>query len=235
MFWPFLNRYQTVILTNGGLQWLDHWQYCTLKIFIKNAHFVKNISWKMSSANWPSFCLGPSVLGANHVRTTYFSKYRPQYHGPLARYANLLVVHAPGMPGTSSPPPTSKETAGSRSRHASGHVWSRTCRDASRDRWPVVAGKAFPAHAQPVILCIWQEAHYKSNNTQHWISLLMQPHKAFAKKNALYGQMRYMTSLRVYKPKEIDLWYRLECLFNSFYHNSPWCTESYEHFVSILF
>ena len=39
---------------------------------------------------------------------------------------------------------------------------SRTCRDACRDRQPAVAGKtfpAFPAHAQPTILRIWQEAH----------------------------------------------------------------------------
>ena len=28
-----------------------------------------------------------------------------QRHGPLARYAKLLVAHAPGMPGTFSPPP----------------------------------------------------------------------------------------------------------------------------------
>ena len=39
---------------------------------------------------------------------------------------------------------------------------SRTCCDACRDRWPVVARKtfpAFPAHAQLAILRIWQEAH----------------------------------------------------------------------------
>ena len=38
----------------------------------------------------------------------------------------------------------------------------RTCRDACRDPQPAVAGKtfpAFPAHAQPAIVCIWQEAH----------------------------------------------------------------------------
>ena len=38
----------------------------------------------------------------------------------------------------------------------------RTCCDACRARQPVVAGKtfpAFPAHAHPSILCIWQEAH----------------------------------------------------------------------------
>ena len=43
-------------------------------------------------------------------------------HGPLTRYVKLCVAHAPGMPGTFSPPPTSKETASYRSRHASRHV-----------------------------------------------------------------------------------------------------------------
>ena len=57
-------------------------------------------------------------------------------HGPFARYVKLRIVHALGMPGMISPPPTSKETASKRSRHASRHV-----------------------HEQPVILRIWQEAH----------------------------------------------------------------------------
>ena len=43
-------------------------------------------------------------------------------YGPLARYVKLRVAHAPGMPGTFSPPPTSNETAIKRSRHASRHV-----------------------------------------------------------------------------------------------------------------
>ena len=41
--------------------------------------------------------------------------YRPRLregsgHGPLSRYVKLRVAHAPGMPGTFSPSPTSKET-----------------------------------------------------------------------------------------------------------------------------
>ena len=44
------------------------------------------------------------------------------FHGPLTRYVKLWAVHASGMPGTFSPPPTSKETASWRSRHASRHV-----------------------------------------------------------------------------------------------------------------
>ena len=40
----------------------------------------------------------------------------------FTRCTKLRVVYAPGMPGTFSPPPTSKETASLRSQHASRHV-----------------------------------------------------------------------------------------------------------------
>ena len=55
-------------------------------------------------------------------------------NGPLARYVKLRVAHAPGMPGTFSPPLTSSTGAGK--------------------TFP-----AFPPHAQPTIVRIWQEAH----------------------------------------------------------------------------
>ena len=74
----------------------------------------------------------------------------------------LRVAHVPGMPGTFPP-----AIAGWRSRHASRHV-----RDARAvmhagiaNYWfPLksVAGKTFPtfpAHAQPTLSRIWQEAH----------------------------------------------------------------------------
>ena len=35
----------------------------------------------------------------------------PSFHGPLTRYINLRVAHAPGMPGTFSTPPTNKPLA----------------------------------------------------------------------------------------------------------------------------
>ena len=44
------------------------------------------------------------------------------HHGPLTRYAKWRVAHAPWMTGTFPPPPTSKETASKRSRHASRNV-----------------------------------------------------------------------------------------------------------------
>ena len=46
----------------------------------------------------------------------------PPFHGPLTRYVKLRVAHAPGMPGTFSLSPGSKETASSQSRHAPRHV-----------------------------------------------------------------------------------------------------------------
>ena len=75
-------------------------------------------------------------------------------NGPLTRYEKLWVVHTPGMSGTFSPPPTSKETASYRSRHASRHVRAaRAVMHVGIDK-PAVAAKtfqAFPANAQPAI------------------------------------------------------------------------------------
>ena len=44
-----------------------------------------------------------------YIEATDFGKYGN--HGPLARYVKLRAAHAPGMPGTFIPLPTSKETA----------------------------------------------------------------------------------------------------------------------------
>ena len=55
----------------------------------------------------------------------------------------------------------------------------RTCLDACRDHWPAVLGKTFPvfpAHAQPTLLRIWQEAHgskatnHKRSHTYMWVT-----------------------------------------------------------------
>ena len=42
------------------------------------------------------------------LRRFKVNKY--QYHGPLTRYVKLRVAHAPGMPGTFSPPPRVGDT-----------------------------------------------------------------------------------------------------------------------------
>ena len=95
----------------------------------------------------------------------------------------MRVAHAPGMPETFSPPPTSKKTAIPACITARA---SRTCRDACRDCLRAIVGKAFPAfpaHVQPAILRIWQEVHCMYiliNWVYHW----GQPRKATVVKMA---------------------------------------------------
>ena len=55
-------------------------------------------------------------------KTEYHCDCSDLCHGPLISYVKSWVAHTPGMPGTFSPPPTSKETSNYRSRHASRHV-----------------------------------------------------------------------------------------------------------------
>ena len=76
-------------------------------------------------------------------------------HGPLTRYVKLWVAHAPGMPGTFSQSSTSMETASYWSQYAPRHVL-HACAHGGRKTFP-----AIPAHAQPTILRICQQAHSK--------------------------------------------------------------------------
>ena len=56
---------------------------------------------------WRRVCMCACMLMNANI---LFHVFLPS-NGPLARYVKLRVAHAPGMPGTFSPPPTSKETA----------------------------------------------------------------------------------------------------------------------------
>ena len=73
-------------------------------------------------------------------------------HGPLTRYAQLRVAHAPGMPRTFPPTADFKGNCYVAISACNTARASRTCRDACRDHLPAVTGKtfpAFPAHAHP--------------------------------------------------------------------------------------
>ena len=59
-------------------------------------------------------------LNQNEIQLPVF--YIVYVYANEVPYVKVWVAHAPGIPGTCSPPPTSKETASSRSRHASRHV-----------------------------------------------------------------------------------------------------------------
>ena len=89
--------------------------------------------------------------------------WKPLLHGPLARYENLRVAHAPGIPETFSLPPRLSDPHmhhGTCVTHVrwfmsgsltSGFLWSQ---------WRSFEVPASPVHAQPAILHSWQEAHY---------------------------------------------------------------------------
>ena len=80
----------------------------------------------------------------------------------------IADAHAPGRPGTFSPPP---QVSGPDMHHGTCVPYVPWCMPGSLTSgflWNWRVGKtfsAFPAHAQPAILRIWQEAHgmYSSN------------------------------------------------------------------------
>ena len=77
---------------------------------------------------------------------------------------NIAGCACAGNAGNVFPAPTSKETACYRSRHASRHVCDARAVmhvGIANPRWPGKSFPAFPAHAQPTTLRIWQEAHAK--------------------------------------------------------------------------
>ena len=62
-------------------------------------HILKTIKTTISSTRRPSDVNNCDFILGRHRRGIWLS------HGPLARYVKLRVAHAPGMPGTFSPPP----------------------------------------------------------------------------------------------------------------------------------
>ena len=81
-----------------------------------------------------------------------------EFYGLLARYVKLCVAHAPGMPGTFSPPPRVSDSDKHHGTCVTHVPWRMPGSLASGFLCQSAAGKpfpAFPAHAQPAILCIW--------------------------------------------------------------------------------
>ena len=52
-----------------------------------------------------------SELKVYELLLTWYAGHKIIDNGPLTRYVKFRLAHAPGMSGTFSPPPTSKETA----------------------------------------------------------------------------------------------------------------------------
>ena len=80
----------------------------------------------------------------------------------------IAGAHAPGMPGTFSPPPQVSDPDMHHGTCVTHVPWCMPGSLTSSFLWNRRRGKtfpAFPAHAQPAILRICQEAHWKEENT----------------------------------------------------------------------
>ena len=82
-------------------------------------------------------------------------------NGLLTRYVKLCVLHALGMAGTFFPPPTARKPLVSDPgmHHCTCVTHVPWCMSRSLTRGGGETFPAFPAHVQPAILRIWQEAH----------------------------------------------------------------------------
>ena len=85
---------------------------------------------------------------------------RPWCYVPWAscKIRKIAGAHAPGMPGTFSPPPQVSDTDMHHGTCVTHVPWCMPGSLTSGFLWSRSVGKtfpAFPAHAQPAILCIW--------------------------------------------------------------------------------
>ena len=115
--------------------WLDVWQVCMTDLMMFDK-FVWLTWWCFTSLyDWLDvwkvcmtdlWCLTSLYLIHLSVLDTFV-------HGPLTRYVKLRVAHAPGMPGTFSPPPRVSEPdthhgtcvtgQGGKFRHWRAYTW----------------------------------------------------------------------------------------------------------------
>ena len=89
-------------------------QFLILHPFRFTYVFIRTPYWASSTARARLMALmAPyKVTGIEHVTLTPLLLALSSWcHGSLTRYVKLRVAHAPGMPGTFYPPPTSNEAA----------------------------------------------------------------------------------------------------------------------------
>ena len=115
-------------------------------------------------------------------------------HGPLARYEKIAGAHAPGMPGTFSPPSGTSDLDMHHGTCVTHVPWCMPGSLTSVFPWCQWRGKtfpAFPAHAQPAILRIWQEAHWIGFYPLSWNLMILTDARWHAKvfpMNILYDE-----------------------------------------------
>ena len=108
-----------------------------------------------------------------HSRHPTYPTKKVIYGVPLVDYQQVTAwasyqiriiagAHAPGMPGTFSPPPRISDPDmhhGTCVTHVAWCMPGSLTSSFLLSRWRGKTFPAFPAHAQPAILRIWQEAH----------------------------------------------------------------------------
>ena len=101
LYFDGLGNHQYIIFTYISYIYIYH---CTRFIIV----FEKTQLWLLRPVLISEFIYDKSI---NKVFQSFSVRCNYLPHGPHTSYVNLWVAHAPGMPGTFSPPPTSKETA----------------------------------------------------------------------------------------------------------------------------
>ena len=103
------------ILISSAIRWKFNWKFCQISE-VADVRFA--IMFELLSTKILIWLCFFSLTAIRQLRNGLFSPMVPQVktairrpHGPLTRYVKLRVAHAPGMPGTFSPSPTSKENA----------------------------------------------------------------------------------------------------------------------------
>ena len=88
--------------------WFDRWEQTSVTFNQITTIFIQENEFKMQNIGhfvWASVCQ-MSCRDLTNVTSGKFLLGRHSWvHGSLTRYAKLRVGHAPGMPGTFSPPP----------------------------------------------------------------------------------------------------------------------------------
>ena len=121
------------------------------RYFIWGALYQKQV-WRAGTSNYipHNLCYVITCPCPSYLFLVQYSS-----HGPLARSVM-------GMPVTFSPPPWVSNLDTHQGTCVTHVPWCMPGSLTSRFLWSLVAGKtfpAFPAHAQPAILRIWQVAH----------------------------------------------------------------------------
>ena len=116
------------------------------------------------------------------------------HHGPLSRYVKLRVAHAPGMPGTFSPPPRVSDLDMHHGTCVMHVPWGMPRSPTILcSRWRGEKFLAFPAHAQPAILRICQEDHRFM-----WLPTILRHHT-----NVYWSYVGFRSTLLRTIPREV--------------------------------